>query len=951
MGDGSFVEVAEDHEVALGHVDVHGAAWADYDNDGDDDLLAVTGGKLPDGSSPDTSFYINQDGTLYFADPQQTGLTYGHTDRTPTWFDENKDGLLDVLIGSKTTKDSSFPSPLFRQGADHTFMNVTIEIGLFGISADWVSLMKCPVSDKPDLIANSGVVHRWVNNQWKNVTNNLFEFPNQIVGTDYAYGDVNNDGNLDLYVVRQGTLSEIKESDTKLQVAYKLLQGEIQGVDFKGVGVISIYSGLSISPGKVRLGSQEIIPEPGSVIVLDSNDINLAGQPSLASESDTRLYIWYSQDTMTWHFRTTNALRNTMIELEIIGENPITDSLPINLNLSVAGAKNFLFLGDSDGGFTNDNNNSNLSFVGPNNSAVMGDFDNDMDLDVYIVNRTPFTNLANQLFENLGSGTFIEVDNAGGAEGSILGSGDSVVMADYNLDGYIDLFVANGRSDMVLDTYDGPYQLFKNLGGLNHWIQIDLVGTNSNRDGIGAFVETSSGGKSQYRFQDGGVHRYSQNYRRLHFGLSSNELVDRIVVNWPSGIRQSIENVPVDQVIQIFETDPELSPGIPASISNNADGVYLWKNTYDGPYSLRTVKTDPATTMSIKLLCTGPFAELTLLPPTSLLEWQEGPHGFIYRTNMSSITGGVDFQLPPEVTGLLAVEGNENFGLRQLKIGADGFIPTPAGWILNTATLPLRPPFTNGQDLGLFLGKNNTGDAIEFRWNGNGVNHIGNIGVMVPDATNSVFETVKLEARDIVNLGNNWINIKGGVSSGYDGLDTVFAQDMEIGFTYLQDSLFQPRMINYSDMDHALGKPNAFLLPQPSHEGTPTYDSSIDANLFLWRDENRVWHLRATAGGGGIQRYAGVIVSDKPAVFVKPKNIESDDIVDMSDPTQIVFDLTTVNNFFDGINFKFPKGSRLSLMVTEPSSNPAEVVRIGGKKWPIKQLPVVLLDTAEFNSN
>jgi hypothetical protein len=184
-------------------------------------------------------------------------------------------------------------------------------------------------------------------------------------------------------------------------------------------------------------------------------------------------------------------------------------------------------------------------------SATAGDFDNDMDLDVFMACTGAAANISNMLFENDGSGNFTAVPNAGGAAGSILGRSDVVLSADYDVDGYIDLFVANGFGPLPLA--DGPHQLFRNGGGSNNWLQIDLEGTVSSRDGIGARILLEAGGVTQLREQGGGIHTHAQDYQRVHFGLGANTVADRITVYWPSGVDQVLTDVAANQVIQIME--------------------------------------------------------------------------------------------------------------------------------------------------------------------------------------------------------------------------------------------------------------------------------------------------------------------------------------------------------------------------------------------------------------
>jgi hypothetical protein len=185
--------------------------------------------------------------------------------------------------------------------------------------------------------------------------------------------------------------------------------------------------------------------------------------------------------------------------------------------------------------------------------ATAGDFDNDMDMDLYLSCTGSAANLPNRLLENDGHGNFKLVPNAGGAEGSRRGRGDVVATADFDNDGFLDLFIANGHDPTGPLVSTGPHQLFRNQGNGNHWIEIDLVGVVSNRDGIGAKVEIEIDTIKQVREQTGGMHRITQDHQRLHFGLGQHRDIDRVTVRWPSGIVQQLSNVEANQVLQITE--------------------------------------------------------------------------------------------------------------------------------------------------------------------------------------------------------------------------------------------------------------------------------------------------------------------------------------------------------------------------------------------------------------
>jgi hypothetical protein len=87
----------------------------------------------------------------------------------------------------------------------------------------------------------------------------------------------------------------------------------------------------------------------------------------------------------------------------------------------------------------------------------------------------------------------------------------------------------------------------------NHWLMVKLEGTKSNRDGIGAKVQVAANGVTQYAERVAGSGYLGQDDWRLHFGLGSAAKADKITVLWPSGIRQTVENVKADQIFTIRE--------------------------------------------------------------------------------------------------------------------------------------------------------------------------------------------------------------------------------------------------------------------------------------------------------------------------------------------------------------------------------------------------------------
>ena len=117
--------------------------------------------------------------------------------------------------------------------------------------------------------------------------------------------------------------------------------------------------------------------------------------------------------------------------------------------------------------------------------------------------------------------------------------------ADYNNDGKMDAFVVN---------LGGKGTLVRNVStNTGHWIAIKLVGTKSNRDGMGARVEVFAGGKRHTAERVAGSGYLSQDDSRLHFGLGAAATVDKLIVHWPSGREQTLENVTADRVLTVEE--------------------------------------------------------------------------------------------------------------------------------------------------------------------------------------------------------------------------------------------------------------------------------------------------------------------------------------------------------------------------------------------------------------
>jgi hypothetical protein len=123
--------------------------------------------------------------------------------------------------------------------------------------------------------------------------------------------------------------------------------------------------------------------------------------------------------------------------------------------------------------------------------------------------------------------------------------GRGAALGDYDNDGDIDIFIANLNSRGVL--------LRNNRGNENNWIILDLEGTKSNRDAIGARIRLVSGSTVQTAQKKSTTGYLSQNDSRIHFGLGKDKSIEQIEILWPSGAKQVLENISPNQILKISE--------------------------------------------------------------------------------------------------------------------------------------------------------------------------------------------------------------------------------------------------------------------------------------------------------------------------------------------------------------------------------------------------------------
>ncbi|MEX2262160.1 MAG: CRTAC1 family protein [Bryobacteraceae bacterium] len=507
-GDGTFVDVTTNAGLA-GLDGVSVGLFADYDNDGFKDFFVSRTFK------PNQLFRNNGDGT--FTDvTAKSGIGEDSCTTVASWADYDNDGDLDLYVGRyldpRTDIPTTFyarnglPNQLYRNNGDGTFTNVTEQAGVGELGLCLGTVFGDYDDDGyPDLyvvndFGRNTLYHNNRNGTFTDVTveTNTLAYG---AGMNASMGDYDNDLKLDIYVTNiRSEHAWFAEAPTVNRYMLNCWRQGVWKTDMPLYFEVFKQSGFGFVGVFQQMAS-------GNTLLRNNGD---------GTFEDT---TWKAgANPLGWFWGSTFA------------------------DFDNDGWKDFYA---ANGWVYNDKDTEiELDFLN-NVVSKQAEYKTGVFFDPSHFGRTSWHGWErNRHLRNNGDGTFSEIGRASGSD--LMLNSRGIAVADYWNRGVLDIAVAASAD---------RHALLKNeVGAKRNWFAVELVGTKSNRDAVGARVTIRAAGKAQMREVVLGDGYGSQNSLRQHFGLGEAAMIDEMTVRWPrSGITQKFENLAVNRTVEVTE--------------------------------------------------------------------------------------------------------------------------------------------------------------------------------------------------------------------------------------------------------------------------------------------------------------------------------------------------------------------------------------------------------------
>lgn len=482
-----------------------GAAWLDYDNDGFVDLF------LTNGKGGVNVLFHNDGGTGFTDVAAAAGVEGGVGNSGVIAADLDNDGFPDLFLTGDGGLAGSGETPvvLYRNNGDGTFS---------------------------DLTASSGIVG-----------------PQTHVSA--AFGDIDDDGLLDLFISALGSLATTTQHRNTLY----LNKGGFQFED------ISARSGVdSIRGACANFFADFNDDNMLDLLVANCNDVHFLPTP---------IELFLNRGDLSFSdVATVPGLKHAGYWMGVcpadFDNDGDTDVFATNFGPSIPPGTRSHALFDNNDGDTRFTDVAAAAMVDAFEfgwGCVTADVDNDGWADIFMAGSLPMGPLPvigpglgnpGRMLINNHDGTFSDATALMPLDlSSRFTSG--VATADYDNDGFDDIVVATEE----IDGDGGHPALYHNLGSSNFWLRVELEGTTANSSGVGATIELSVSGLTQRRHVMAGSSFASMNSLSTGFGLGTATSADRLQVRWPSGLVERLSNVAANQVLSLVEGQCGNDPG------------------------------------------------------------------------------------------------------------------------------------------------------------------------------------------------------------------------------------------------------------------------------------------------------------------------------------------------------------------------------------------------------
>lgn len=506
-----------------------GIAVSDFDGDGDSDFYVTNSGEnsknalfVNDGSGK----FTNEADQYAIADLNQdnTGVSMG-----ALWGDMNNDGREDLLV-YKWGRARLFQN----NGANKPFTDVTEKSGLpRWMNANTAVLFDYDGDGKLDMLL-AGYFDEKLD-LWNLASTKIM--PDSL---EYATNGTRK------YLLKGGGDFTFADTTASAGINTNRWSLAVAVADLRGTGKPDLfiandygYSELWLNNGNgtFRDVSKDsgIGASPKSGMNASFGDVNNTGKAGIYVSNITEEHVLLQENNF---WSPTEATKNGA---------PVFENLAGAYNIGAGGWSFGAQFGDlnNDGfqdlylvnGYISGSDKTSYWFdyqrVSGGNASIIGDAANW----IPIKNRSLSGYQRKRVWLNDGAGKFSDIAQAVGVTDVL--DGRSIAYIDTDNDGDLDVLVGNQR---------GPVLFYRNdVDKTNAWVGIKLVATKSNRSGIGAQVRVFFDKGEQVQEVHGGVGFCAQNQRALHFGLGKGAKLEKIIVRWPSGVRQTIPNAKLNE--------------------------------------------------------------------------------------------------------------------------------------------------------------------------------------------------------------------------------------------------------------------------------------------------------------------------------------------------------------------------------------------------------------------